>query len=254
MRDDETSIADWDRVSVHTPEPVDNPPAFAAGVEFPEEDGRRRRGVFLYGEGPDNALRYEWRPYLSHLAGPTVVSAALVRALLERSARCIRACPCGRRFGRLPAPEGKRSDGEKCFQAGSMKNSPRDAGAERDGTRTSARHRRRTPSGRWDTTGLARPRNGNRCSTTATSAARLSCTRDSPPVSRPATAAIHAGAARDAVVPEQTDHPSSDAKAALPVGVLRRKKTAVPVSPDFKRRPASGFPRLVLVAGSCRGT
>jgi asparagine synthase (glutamine-hydrolysing) len=66
VRDDETSIAQWDRVSVHTPEPIDNPPAFAAGVEFLRTISAEAR-VFLYGEGPDNALRYEWRPYLSHL-------------------------------------------------------------------------------------------------------------------------------------------------------------------------------------------
>ena len=66
VRDDETSIAQWDQVSVHTPEPVDNPPAFSAGVEFLKNITTQAR-VFLYGEGPDNALRYEWRPYLSHL-------------------------------------------------------------------------------------------------------------------------------------------------------------------------------------------
>ena len=66
VRDDETSIANWDQVSVHTPEPVDNPPAFAAAVEFLKNMTPQAR-VFLYGEGPDNALRYEWRPYLSHL-------------------------------------------------------------------------------------------------------------------------------------------------------------------------------------------
>jgi asparagine synthase (glutamine-hydrolysing) len=66
VRDDETSIAHWDQVSVHSPEPVDNPPAFAAGVEFLKSVATQAR-VFLYGEGPDNALRYEWRPYLSHL-------------------------------------------------------------------------------------------------------------------------------------------------------------------------------------------
>jgi asparagine synthase (glutamine-hydrolysing) len=79
VRDDETSIADWDRVSVHTPEPVDNPAAFAAGVEFLKNMTTHAR-VFLYGEGPDNALRYEWRPYLSHLiAGRRL--APLFRAL-----------------------------------------------------------------------------------------------------------------------------------------------------------------------------
>ncbi len=66
VRDDETSIADWESVTVHTPEPVDDPPGFAAGVEFLKgvsDDAR----VILYGEGPDDALRYEWRPYLRYL-------------------------------------------------------------------------------------------------------------------------------------------------------------------------------------------
>jgi asparagine synthase (glutamine-hydrolysing) len=66
VRDDEISIAHWDEVSVHTPEPVDNPPAFAASVKFFDAVVADAR-IFLYGEGPDNALRYEWRPFLSHL-------------------------------------------------------------------------------------------------------------------------------------------------------------------------------------------
>jgi asparagine synthase (glutamine-hydrolysing) len=79
VRDDETSIAQWDRVSVHTPEPVTNPPAFAAGIEFAKTMATRAR-VFLYGEGPDNALLYEWRSYLSHLVTGRR-GALLVRAL-----------------------------------------------------------------------------------------------------------------------------------------------------------------------------
>jgi asparagine synthase (glutamine-hydrolysing) len=67
VRDDETSIADWDRVRIQTPEPVDNPPAFAASLEFMRKIAGDRP-LLLYGEGPDNALRYEWRPYLAHLA------------------------------------------------------------------------------------------------------------------------------------------------------------------------------------------
>jgi asparagine synthase (glutamine-hydrolysing) len=79
VRDDETSITDWNETSVHTPEPVANPPAFAAGATFLKTMAVQSR-VFLYGEGPDNALRYEWRPYLSHLlAGRRV--APLLRAL-----------------------------------------------------------------------------------------------------------------------------------------------------------------------------
>lgn len=79
VRDDETSLSHWDDVRVHTPEPVDNPPAFAAGVEFFRRMTSDVR-VFLYGEGPDNALGYEWRPYLGHLAARGRV-ARLVRAL-----------------------------------------------------------------------------------------------------------------------------------------------------------------------------
>jgi len=66
VRDDEPSIADWGRTSARTPEPVENPPAFAAGLVFFENVSRDAR-VLFYGEGPDNALRYEWRPYLAHL-------------------------------------------------------------------------------------------------------------------------------------------------------------------------------------------
>lgn len=81
VRDDETSVAHWDQVSVHTPEPVDNPPAFAAGLEFSTKVATEAR-VFLYGEGPDNALLYEWRPYLSHLLARRR-GALLIRALTD---------------------------------------------------------------------------------------------------------------------------------------------------------------------------
>jgi asparagine synthase (glutamine-hydrolysing) len=66
VRDDEISILDWNRVSVHTPEPVANPPASAAGVNFLRGAAADAR-VLLYGEGPDDAMRYEWWPYLRHL-------------------------------------------------------------------------------------------------------------------------------------------------------------------------------------------
>jgi asparagine synthase (glutamine-hydrolysing) len=81
VRDDEISIADWHRVSVRTPEPVANPAAFVASVAFLrtlEPDTR----VLLYGEGPDNALRYEWRPYVSHLLA-TRRLASLLRAFVD---------------------------------------------------------------------------------------------------------------------------------------------------------------------------
>jgi asparagine synthase (glutamine-hydrolysing) len=68
VRDDEISIAHWNQVSVHTPEPVDNPAAVAAGLAFLNNSAAEAR-VFLYGEGPDNALQYEWQPYLRYLLG-----------------------------------------------------------------------------------------------------------------------------------------------------------------------------------------
>ena len=81
VRDEEPSLAEWDRHAVQTPEPVENPPAFAASVAFMRAIAGDAR-LFLYGEGPDNALRYEWRPYLAHLAARRDVT-RLVRALAE---------------------------------------------------------------------------------------------------------------------------------------------------------------------------
>jgi asparagine synthase (glutamine-hydrolysing) len=81
VRDDEISIADWNRASVHTPEPVANPMAFVAGVEFARKMAPETP-VLLYGEGPDDALRYEWRAYVSHLVGGRRV-AALARAIVD---------------------------------------------------------------------------------------------------------------------------------------------------------------------------
>ena len=66
VRDNETSITQSDELSIRTPEPVENPAAFAAGIKFSKDASTGTR-LFLYGEGPDNALLYEWRPYLSNL-------------------------------------------------------------------------------------------------------------------------------------------------------------------------------------------
>jgi asparagine synthase (glutamine-hydrolysing) len=66
VRDGERSITQTDDLSIRTPEPVDNPATMAAGFEFWSKAANGRR-LFLYGEGPDNALQYEWRPYLSAL-------------------------------------------------------------------------------------------------------------------------------------------------------------------------------------------
>lgn len=82
VRDDETSVADWGRVAARTPEPIANPPGFRAGVEFLD----RMRGearVFLYGEGPDNALCYEWQPYIQHLVATRRIGLLLRAAVAD---------------------------------------------------------------------------------------------------------------------------------------------------------------------------
>jgi asparagine synthase (glutamine-hydrolysing) len=81
VRDDETSLVDWTRISVHTPEPVDNPAAVAASHDFLQK-AASQTPVLLYGEGPDNALQYEWRPYLSYLFANRRAG-LLVRSLLH---------------------------------------------------------------------------------------------------------------------------------------------------------------------------
>jgi asparagine synthase (glutamine-hydrolysing) len=81
VRDDETSLMQWGRIAVHTPEPVDNPAAVAASHEFLERAAATAR-VFLYGEGPDNALQYEWRPFLWFLLSGRRVS-TLARSVVH---------------------------------------------------------------------------------------------------------------------------------------------------------------------------
>jgi len=81
VRDDETSLTQWGRIAVHTPEPVDNPAAVVASQEYLRRIATETR-VFLYGEGPDNALQYEWRPYLAYLLAGRRVG-VLARSLLR---------------------------------------------------------------------------------------------------------------------------------------------------------------------------
>jgi asparagine synthase (glutamine-hydrolysing) len=56
----------WAEAGVHTPEPVANPLNLVSDREaYQAMVGYSR--VWFYGEGPDNALRHEWPPYLSDL-------------------------------------------------------------------------------------------------------------------------------------------------------------------------------------------
>jgi asparagine synthase (glutamine-hydrolysing) len=56
----------WYSGTFHTPEPVPYPASMAADMaDFREMSSHSR--VALYGEGPDNALSYEWRSYIRYL-------------------------------------------------------------------------------------------------------------------------------------------------------------------------------------------
>jgi asparagine synthase (glutamine-hydrolysing) len=63
-RDKYTLYERWEELP--TPEPVHNPAGLALTVDLFRLIGEHSRVVF-YGEGPDNALYYEWRPYVRHL-------------------------------------------------------------------------------------------------------------------------------------------------------------------------------------------
>ena len=57
---------DWDKTVVHTPEPVGDPTNLAEDrKEWRSVAGHSR--VLFYGEGPDNSLLYEWKPYILYL-------------------------------------------------------------------------------------------------------------------------------------------------------------------------------------------
>ena len=246
VRDDETSIVDWDQVTVHTPEPVDNPPAFAAAVEFLKNMAPQAR-VFLYGEGPDNALRYEWRPYLSHLvAGRHGVH--LLRALSNDLLMHPRV-PLWSSIRQLAGARGQQARWRETFPVWLNEEfAARVVAAESDGTSGNERRPRRTPSGpsgydgfsavQWQSA-VRRLRHHR----------RLESCRDSAPLSRPAAAAIHAGPARDAVVPEQTDHPQVDAS-----GVAARRAPTKENGPSGEPRFPAGPGLRIAPAGAIAGS
>jgi len=57
---------EWFRKPGHTPEPDPWPTSLAAGYAYNQGLARHSRVVF-FGEGPDNALFYEWRSYFAYL-------------------------------------------------------------------------------------------------------------------------------------------------------------------------------------------
>ena len=65
-RNSDGADLNWYRSEFHTPEPVPYPTNLAEEMEDFREMASYSR-VALYGEGPDNALNYEWRSYISYL-------------------------------------------------------------------------------------------------------------------------------------------------------------------------------------------
>ena len=143
---------------------------------------------------------------------------------------------------RVAGARGRERRWRQCFRAGSTRNSPRAAHAESDGTRSSVRHRRRIRSGLWDTAGSATVRWQSLfedCDITR----RAELTEIRHPfldlrllqymLALPAMPWC-----RNKLIIRRA------MRTALPGDVLRRKKSAVRVSPDFERAAAVGFPRL----------
>ena len=58
---------DWNDIQIHTPQPVLDPTALTLWREQFRSVATFTR-VLLYGEGPDSALKYEWKPYFSYLS------------------------------------------------------------------------------------------------------------------------------------------------------------------------------------------
>jgi asparagine synthase (glutamine-hydrolysing) len=58
----------WEQIPFSTPEPVHHAWMIPAENNFWREMGTYSR-VFFYGEGPDNALRCDWKPYLAYSFG-----------------------------------------------------------------------------------------------------------------------------------------------------------------------------------------
>ena len=67
VRDDNVIDPEWSRRPIRTPEPAAYSVARAQELDRYRSLAEHGR-VYFYGEGPDNALTYEWQPYLAYLA------------------------------------------------------------------------------------------------------------------------------------------------------------------------------------------
>ncbi|HET6955857.1 MAG TPA: asparagine synthase-related protein [Vicinamibacterales bacterium] len=237
VRDRETSITHPGELSIRTAEPVENPAAFAAGLRFSKDAATRTR-LFFYGEGPDNALLYEWHPYLSNLLSGRRYG-RLVRALSYDLVMHPRV-PLWTSIRQFAGRRTAQRDGE--FPAWL---SDRLAARYRCRDRWEAR-RRRAASHPYRPRGYA-----------AFSDARWQSFFDYFDIT-------------GALSHSETRHPFFDLRllrymlavpampwcrrkllirrsmqGVLPRDVIRRKKTPLAASPDFTRVARSGFPRLV---------
>ena len=66
FRQSAETIENWEQIPFSTPEPHPNAWNIPAERRYWEELGSYSR-VFFFGEGPDNALHFDWRPCLSYL-------------------------------------------------------------------------------------------------------------------------------------------------------------------------------------------
>jgi asparagine synthase (glutamine-hydrolysing) len=66
VRDDEPLGWEPDSALIHTPEPVENTLGLSAQRQYLCEISKHTR-VFCWGDGPDAALLYEWRPHIAYL-------------------------------------------------------------------------------------------------------------------------------------------------------------------------------------------
>jgi asparagine synthase (glutamine-hydrolysing) len=230
----------WDQVTVHTPEPVDNPPASAAGLEFSVNVAKEAR-VLLYGEGPDNALMYEWRPYVAHLLARRQV-VPLVRAL-SNDLFMHRRVPLWSSLRQMVRAGEQKRQWLEVFPAWLNEEF-----AARCECRERWEVRQRTPSSphplrplgyagfsdvRWQSL-------FENCDINwALSHAEMRHPFLDLRLLRYMLALPAMPWCRNKLIIRRS------MRMALPGDVLRRKKTSVQVSPDFKRVLASGFPRLV---------
>jgi asparagine synthase (glutamine-hydrolysing) len=104
---------DWERTSFRTSEPIPYPTNLRSDCAYHHRIGSHSRVVF-FGEGPDNALQYEWQPHLSHLIRTGQVghlaTAICSHVAFHRRIPLLPTIPRMLRARRSPAPERRFPD------------------------------------------------------------------------------------------------------------------------------------------------